>query len=562
MSADPTRRAWRVFALAAVVATLLRVALAFQPGLWCDEIFSLAMATGHSLEHPAATADADRGDFVEPRGAEPAGSYRRYLEHERPPAGIARVVRAVLLSDTSPPLYYLLLDRWTRMAGTSDAALRLFSAACGLLALYLLWRLAYELGGARVALLAAWLFAVAPPALYYAAEGRMYALTWPLGLGLARATLVLARGGPRRGPMLAWVLLAAGGLVTHYFFAFVWLAVTAWLLVHAGRMPRRLVAAMVALVGFLILPWYVQVPASLANWRVTGRWLDTPLDAGQLAYGVVRLGGSLINGFGVWRGVKVMIVVQAALVLGLGVAVIRRGIRPLLTPERQLAVFWLLASVAGPVGLDLLRDTATSAIERYALPGLPAAMLVFALALDHVFRPAGLAVLIGTLVAWLPGLHDMASGPPRYWEPFPTIAEHLAGWTEPEDLVVVGSIPSGVLGVARYVDPRTPLASWVTPLGTRRMPEDAEALIAGRCRVAFVRTHDLGERASIEAWLRARAVAARDLTLYDEAGVQTVITYITLPAHDGRCANRSPRSRGPRPSAPETARRPAPHSAG
>ena len=37
--------------------------------LWVDELFSLAIATGHSLEHPAAAAKPALGDFVEPEHA-------------------------------------------------------------------------------------------------------------------------------------------------------------------------------------------------------------------------------------------------------------------------------------------------------------------------------------------------------------------------------------------------------------------------------------------------------------------------------------------------------------
>ncbi|HEX2611897.1 MAG TPA: hypothetical protein VHK68_12870, partial [Gemmatimonadales bacterium] len=109
------------------LAALLRFVLAGERGLWADELFSLAMATGHSLEHPAAVADSTQGDFVEHREAQVPAAYNRYLQQEHPPAGPRRVVRAVLLSDTSPPLYYLLLNLWTRGVGTSDRSLRLFS---------------------------------------------------------------------------------------------------------------------------------------------------------------------------------------------------------------------------------------------------------------------------------------------------------------------------------------------------------------------------------------------------------------------------------------------------
>ena len=112
-----------------VVAALVRLGLTGWHSLWVDEVFSLAIATGHSLEHPAATADPALGDFVEPKGPVHAEEFQRYLAHDDPPASPARVVRAVLLSDTSPPLYYLLLYGWTLVFGTSDVALRLFSTS-------------------------------------------------------------------------------------------------------------------------------------------------------------------------------------------------------------------------------------------------------------------------------------------------------------------------------------------------------------------------------------------------------------------------------------------------
>src|SRR6266700_2534497 len=102
-----------IFGLTAV----LQVLVASRSGLWADEIFSLALATGHSLEHAATVADPHRGDFVEPNHPVLAEGLRRYREHGDPPAGPARGIRAVLLSDTNPPLHYLLLYAWTLAFG-------------------------------------------------------------------------------------------------------------------------------------------------------------------------------------------------------------------------------------------------------------------------------------------------------------------------------------------------------------------------------------------------------------------------------------------------------------
>jgi len=57
---------WSLLLVVFGLSAVLQVVIASRSGLWADEIYSLAYATGHSLEHPAATADPQRGDFVEP----------------------------------------------------------------------------------------------------------------------------------------------------------------------------------------------------------------------------------------------------------------------------------------------------------------------------------------------------------------------------------------------------------------------------------------------------------------------------------------------------------------
>src|ERR1700746_3360887 len=65
-----------VFGLTAV----MQITVAGRSGLWADEVFWLAMATGHSLEHPAAATDPTRGDFVEPDHPVKAAEFCRYLK--------------------------------------------------------------------------------------------------------------------------------------------------------------------------------------------------------------------------------------------------------------------------------------------------------------------------------------------------------------------------------------------------------------------------------------------------------------------------------------------------
>ena len=492
-----------------IVAAVPRLFLAARQDLWADELFSLAVATGHSLEHPASAAVPALGDFVEPATAVSPETFRRYLEHESPPAGPRRVIRAVLLSDTSPPLYYLALMAWTRVAGTSDFALHAYSVAWALATMPLIWLLGHRLGGRREALMACVLFALAPVSLYYSVEARMYSQLWFMSALTAWLTLRLHdRGG--RGALALWALASAAGFLTHYFYAFVWAACVLWLAVRPGRCSRRQLAVAALATLILIAPWYQLVPESLARWRVTGHWLDGRPPVGTLVTSPLALGWSLLSSRGVWGGVKAVDTIGAVLVLALGLALLRRGREAAIGGGRDLIWLWAIASSAGPVVFDLLRGTSTSLISRYALAGVPAAMLLISLAIGALPPGLGVGTLLLLVATWTPGLRDVFRHRARAWEPYRQAAAQVGAWAGPDDLILVHSIPSGVLGIARYLQAEVPMAAWVGQLGARRVPSDLTALLAGRDRVALIRIHEVGEPAPEEQWLRANATVLRD----------------------------------------------------
>ena len=490
--------------LLVLLGMALRVTAALRPGLWADEIFSLAMATGHSLEHPAIEADASHGDFVEPREAQSPSFFRRYTEHDERPAGVGRVLHAVLLSDTSPPLYYLLLNFWTVGFGTGDAALRLFSVLWAALSLPLLWLLGRELGGDRVAWSACLLFSFSPVAMFYSVEGRMYSLLFCLTLGLAWLTLQLS--AERRRPWVAplWVLAGVSGFLTHYFFAFVWIACLGWLWARGGTHTRRRTALLAVITLLAVLPWYLEVPTSLARWRVTAGWLNGNLGWPDALIKPFDLAGGLLSGtsyLGGWRRADRLI---ALLLVSLVIWIARQGsIRRVFSGRALLLWGWLAASCVGPVVFDLLRHTTTSDIPRYALPGLPSAILLAALGISQLPLKIHVPFLSVILLAWLPGSRAILSPIPRPWEPYRNVAASVDAWAHPDDLVLVSSIPSGVIGVSRYLKRDIPLVSWVPQLDIREMPEDLEMLVQGRRRVALIRIHESGTPAPAEPWLRA-----------------------------------------------------------
>jgi hypothetical protein len=496
-----SRSSW-LLVLLVCAAMVLRIVLALRPGLWGDEIFSLAMATGHSLEHPAAEARPQLGDFVQPPAVTPSSSFRRYAEHADPAAGPGQVARAVRLSDTNPPLYYLLLSAWTRLVGTGDQVLRFFSLLWAALTLPFLWRLGWDLGDREVGWAAVVLYAWSPASVFYSIEGRMYSMVWCLSTVLACLSLRLVRQGATTAGAAGWLGIAVAGFYTHYFFAFVGLACGAWMLGRPGRLSRRTTLGLGAACALAVAPWYGQVTASLAGWRVTGKWLGDPLRWPEVATRPFELAWSLLAGGSHWGGSPLVDGAVAAAYALLALWLFRSGkLAGLFSPDRWLLWLWVAAVVLGPYILDFVRHTGASRIPRYVLGALPAAMLLVALAVRPLPARTRAAFIGLVLAGWTAGLAPIVRQPSRPGAVYGALASELERWFRPDDLVLVHSVPSGVIGLSRALTRDLPFLVWIEPLGLRR-PDHLPSLLEGRRRVALVQVHNIGQASPAEAWLR------------------------------------------------------------
>ena len=83
---------------------------------------------------------------------------------------------ATTIQDTHPPLYYLLVHLWLRIAPVDEVSLRLPSVILGIAAIALIYRFTAELFDAPTGLLSAMLLALSTMQLHYSQEARMYAL--------------------------------------------------------------------------------------------------------------------------------------------------------------------------------------------------------------------------------------------------------------------------------------------------------------------------------------------------------------------------------------------------
>jgi uncharacterized membrane protein len=203
-----------------------------------------------------------------------------------------RTVRLIVegaAGDIHPPGYYLLLHAWRTVCGQSEFALRAFSAFAGVLTVAFVYAWGCRLFGAVTGLLAGFLAAVSPLAVYYSQEARMYAL---LGMLSVASTYQVCKWTSRQvgkfassqslipdpQSLVTYTLLVTLGLYTQYAFVFVLLVHNVvfglWWLLN-NRHWRRLavwVSAQAAIV-VLYLPW---LPVAL---RATG-WPSAEMTVG------------------------------------------------------------------------------------------------------------------------------------------------------------------------------------------------------------------------------------------------------------------------------------------
>jgi hypothetical protein len=305
-------------------------------------------------------------------------------------------------------------------------------------------------------------------------------------------------------------------LLTHYFFVFAWAAMVGWLLLYPGRASRAHTVAAAFLVVLVIAPWYLHLPDSLANWRVTHYWLNLRPGNYLPLLSVLSLPWSYFALQGVWGTVRWLDALNFAVFVALAVMLWRQARwRRLWSIRSQLMWFCVAGACLGPVLFDLWRGTYVVAVTRYASPGLPAALLLVALGLRFL-SPGPRTLLAGLLVALaLSAVARMHSNSSRAGSPFREVGQLVREHGKATDLVIVHSIPSGVAGVARSIEEAgtspgvVGFASWVGQLRQRRVPEDLNRLAAGYQRIILVKIHEVGEPSLVEDWLREHTALER-----------------------------------------------------
>ena len=187
--------------------------------------------------------------------------------------GLSGLLSHISSSETTPPLYFVLVWAWTKVFGTGVFAYRSLSALAGTVAIPVIY-LAGRWISPRVGVWAAALTAVNPAMYYYSQEARSYALL----ILFSAAALVFwqrALSTPGAGRLAGWAGMSMLALLTHYFAVFLFIP-QAVVLIHRLGWRRALpFAGAVGLVGLALVPLArSQTAHVLAGSHGSASWIE------------------------------------------------------------------------------------------------------------------------------------------------------------------------------------------------------------------------------------------------------------------------------------------------
>ncbi len=329
-----------------------------------------------------------------------------------------QIAHGVAAIELSPPLYHYLLAAWMQLFGTSDVAIRTFSAMLVIPSVALAWRLGRVVGGASGAALTALLVALSPFAIHYGQEAAMYGLLLPLALATLLAAIGVLDGSrdTRARWLVAYVVFGTLALYTHYYAVLLLGTIGLAAVVHAGRLRawHGVVAWIGAhvVIGLAFLPWapvaleQVRLAASVEDWigvapvDAANQWAAALLADGAPA---AQTGGALALAvvgvaLGSWRLRKRLVLcalLTALVLLPLALAIALAGPVHAFRPRGFIAVapaLWLLLAVALAPGRGGGWEPLAwllSGVMLGATPGRwrvwdPASRLLMGLAVAHV----------------------------------------------------------------------------------------------------------------------------------------------------------------------------------
>ena len=343
--------------------------------------------------------------------------------------------------DVHPPLHHIILWGTVRLLGTGELAVRVPSPIAATAMIPLIHAAARDIYDRRAGMAAAVLASVAPFAVWYADEARMYALFMVFALLAVWMQVRILRGGGA-GAWIGYVLSAAALIYTQYFgILFVATQQLAFAVAIArGAVPLRRYAAWSALLVLLIAPALSFAHAQFSANESAGRGFQQPSQAGGSvepgaapgAYAALTNLAWAVLGY---HSNATMTALAAMWPLGvlLALSLLGRG--------RSWPTLLVVACALAPgIALFALGQLKPFVFEvRYFIGAVPLALMLIARAVTSwVRRPVVMAAACAAVAAIMGlGLADqqLNGSNPRVYD-FKSALDRIEARAEPGDVIV------------------------------------------------------------------------------------------------------------------------------
>jgi hypothetical protein len=311
------------------------------------------------------------------------------------PGSFGDMLHSVKVSESNPPLYYVLAWGWAKLFGTGEVGLRSLSALFGAATVPVGYLIARQLASRRAGLTLAALIAVNPMLIWYSQEARSYALLVFFG-ALSMFFFARALNSGRGRDLGFWALASAAALCSHYFAVFPVAIEALWMVVALRARWRAVLPALggVVATGLALLP----LANSQTNPTHIGWIENSPLPERLWETAVSFLVGE--TGHVIAEAPRERYALVPLVLIGAALALVAlRGARR----ERRGAALGLI------LGLGVVALTAVAAlagkdyvVERNLLPALVPLLAVVAIGFATAgARRIGLLLAVALCAYWL-----------------------------------------------------------------------------------------------------------------------------------------------------------------
>ncbi len=180
------------------------------------------------------------------------------------------------LKDNTPPLYYLLLNGWIQITGSSELSARLLSVFFGTISIFIIYLLGSLIFNKKAGIYSAFLLAISPVHIYYSQEARTYSLLFLLTL-LSMYFYVKQRDGSSKKSIFGYLVSSVLLIYSHLYGILILLAQNFHQFsIYNFKYSRKLKfwISLQIIIIILYIPWLLQLFEIISN--KTYLWIPRP----------------------------------------------------------------------------------------------------------------------------------------------------------------------------------------------------------------------------------------------------------------------------------------------